>query len=625
MACFFQRRHPSIAPRAPRAIPPQGSSTMPLIHRLQCQGALRTARGALYRALLRTLLPVWLLLQCSPPAVAAEYEVIGAYGQIQTAIATHDHYAYVAGGCNLRVLDIADPEQPQSVGYLRLKHKITQMLVAWPALFVAQLNGEGVEVVNIANPDRPHVQNTLSDDAQFAHLKIAGHFLIIESGSKSSASRISIYNILSLRHPQLVFSQPMPYDDLRFALMASEFQLFIAKRDINDGTHRLEDCTTSPSRQLAQHAYANGDDILKDLKYEPSTGKLTWGSGSAAQHLGDFPGGYYFAAGQSICDSSTTNTATLPVPGWTANPAFQQVKVADRIAYAVRDAELALIDCRMPKNPTLITSVMLSAPISAFSVEDRALYVAIASGQLEILDLKDRSSPLRVNTVPVAAPAVSMASSAKRLYVLSESAGLQIFDLPAWNQPQLAGTFKPQQAAFDLVTSGSLVYLLGQDALTIVETRDPQHPRQISQLALQWPEPLASGKTPRLKKAGAMLYALCESADENECYTLGNIINAADSVHPQSVAVIDRSTYQANATLQTMKDHSEQNFMLALPHSWQNTFASGQEYCIFDLSNPARPVPVKSIESMNPGQPVIGRETLYLPTGEGLLVLRRRE
>jgi hypothetical protein len=65
--------------------------------------------------------------------------------------------------------------------------------------------------------------------------------------------------------------------------------------------------------------------------------------------------------------------------------------------------------------------------------------------------------------------------------------------------------------------------------------------------------------------------------------------------------------------------------MLARPFYWHHTFGTGMGYSIYDLANPRLRVLLGQFETDDlMGQVAIGRNLLYLPTNDGMIILKRR-
>jgi hypothetical protein len=596
------------------------------------------------------LLGLLLLFGSPSGARAADFEVIGAYGQIQTAIATHDHYAYVAGGCNLRVLDIADPAHPKPIGYLRLENDVTHMLLKWPALYVAQPHWGGLWVVDVSDPRHPHrVGEPLEglNPVYECDAKLDGNFLLSRWSYRASAW-VEVFNLATPLHPRCVMSlhnyaEPPSYD-----FFISGSRLLVARITDDDTTRALvlEDCSTSPSRTLSRYPLGAGDFPFK-LNYDQTSAQLGWQPGKQVVKIGEFKSGQTYLKlhvdhGIDYSDIKIDSPiTTAPTLAWHQNLAIGQLKVADRIAYAVKGAGLSIINCRQPEKPTLITSVTLAAPITTYGIEDRALYAATSAGRLEILDTKNLASPQPAGSIAITSPTVSMASSEKHLYLLSPQAGLQIYELPTWSKPVAAGIFKPSSPAFDLATSGTLVYLLSNEALTVIDVRDAKQPKQIAQLALQWKDKNStwsdgddelSDQPAQLKRVGSYLYIFRRAVYHTFSRpSVCLIISASDPLHPTLTARFDTNTPIRDLT----KSESPQppakpipsysGYTLALPDAWSSNQSEGFNYLLYDLADPLQPTLVKILAGRESDQVVIGRNMLYLPTGEGLLVLQRRK
>jgi hypothetical protein len=231
-----------------------------------------------------------LLLSETPGARAADFEVIGAYGQQQSFVTTHDHYAYVAGGCNLRVLDIADPEHPKPIGYLRLENEVTQVLMKWPALYVAQARGAGMWIIDLTDPRHPRRHGKAIFKSSNATSEIEpsfrGSFLAVEQNSKGEKPEVAIYNITAPLNPIKWATATYGYDRPPFDFFISGSHLLIAHYErAENGTSRellIEDRSTSPSKILARYPVSEeGEPHSAELNYDRVTGQLSLSSGAA--------------------------------------------------------------------------------------------------------------------------------------------------------------------------------------------------------------------------------------------------------------------------------------------------------------------------------------------------------
>jgi hypothetical protein len=90
-----------------------------------------------------------------------------------TKVCVSGNYAYVAGAGDLQVIDISDPQNPQTVGSVERSTGAQGMYVTGSYAYIAAY-GNGIDIVNITNPQNPTLLTTVDTPGKAVDIFVSG-------------------------------------------------------------------------------------------------------------------------------------------------------------------------------------------------------------------------------------------------------------------------------------------------------------------------------------------------------------------------------------------------------------------------------------------------------------------
>lgn len=132
--------------------------------------------------------------------------------------------------------------------------------------------------------------------------------------------------------------------------------------------------------------------------------------------------------------------------------------------------------------PAEAATINLAGRATGVALKGTALYVTDAETGFSIYDLSDPARPLLRSTLPTGYFAFRVVISGSQAYLADVLEGLRIVDVSRPEAPALLGSYATTSGGWwDVAVAGTLAYLPGNDALTVLDARDPTQPRPINQ------------------------------------------------------------------------------------------------------------------------------------------------
>jgi hypothetical protein len=345
------------------------------------------------------------------------------------------HYAYAAqvfcefGGCGstLRILDISDPVHPAGVGTWFTQTAIEDLAVSSDMVYLASWQN-GVEAVDVRDPAAPRQLDTYSTLGEVIDVVVEGGFAYVSDGAVSGL--------------------------------------------------RVLDLSTSPRgriwptvRGTAEMRWANGYVVRDELAYVP-----VWGEGLCIV---------------DVRDPDAPRELSVQDIGMAA-----QAIVADGVAYVSIYDGLVLLDVSDPAAPRERSRLKLEGSAAGLAVREGIAYVAVEEtsdstrGTLYVIDARDPGDPRQVGAVETRGSGLRVALVGNVAYVAVldwslplPTGGVQTVDLTDPAQPRTIGFLALPGGAFDVQVSGQLAYIAaGEAGIYVADLSDPANLRLVGHL-----------------------------------------------------------------------------------------------------------------------------------------------
>lgn len=412
------------------------------------------------------LIFVFTLHFLAPVTATAKFECIGTYGGRIDSFLVYQHYLYLAKGYNLQVLDIADPAQPKEVGWLRISGLIQSMDISEHTLYLgtfnfkggADLDEDGVKILDLSNPVRPVMHGTIKEASRSVSLKVLGSYLLVNWGGKYSTS-YTVYGIKDPFRPQELESGSFKFSWDCF--ITDGKNLIVTQKHHQeqiDNGYKLAFIDKLTSRTLAMRTftYENPPSIrqLAEIPGINESVKLTNNSDGEAAWL----------YSQGLTSIETHGGWTLQKKMWSFHDDYSdgvQVLKSGRVMLQLN------ADNWDSNKATLAGSV---------------LYAIVNKGHLKCYDLSDPAQIRERDVFPKTIEDCRGILVTGHLALINDKAGLTIFDITKPLEPIPVGSRIPSVMVHGFKIADHKAYLNDDEGLTILDLAQPDHPKVLGQL-----------------------------------------------------------------------------------------------------------------------------------------------
>jgi len=334
---------------------------------------------------------------------------------------------YFAAGMNgLRIMDVADPATPVTVGAYNIPTRPGAIAAAENYLYLADehwtiyANNHDVgdlHIMDIANPTEPHTVGIYDTQGVMDSLAVSGQYILAGKYSRfdgstyeASEGGMQILNMADPTHP------------------------------VETGFYDSEQRTVNAIAWQGNYAYLNAGDggmgktHFVDIANPPTphyAGEYVGESGSVAYDInvsGDYA--YLVKENLDIINIATPSTPTY-IGNYEVRNSLHSVAVSGKYAYT-GDNRLLIIDITNPANPTLTGSLSVgnsSNLIYDIVIADGYAYLAVQDSGLHVVNIADPQNPVEVARYTLPGTLNSVAVAGNTVYVTAETAGIYIFSV----------------------------------------------------------------------------------------------------------------------------------------------------------------------------------------------------
>jgi len=443
---------------------------------------------------------------------------MGGYGSL--AIDLADGLVYVGIGPTLRILDVADPARPVTLGRMLFSAFPRHVIVRSSRAYVA-LDGLGLQVVDVTEPRRP-VQVGAYDPgpADIEALWVEGTIAYVGVGAE-----LRMLDMIDPASPRLLGTWTSPID-------VRDVEVADGKAYVTSGGDlRIVDVRnpTSP-RELG--AYTTLFIIASAVAIDGPTA--------------------YFAAGPwglRVIDV-TDPVHPRELGGIETVGDAAEVVVRGTTAFVGTGDRLDIVDVSERERPRRLSSTYSYGGADALAADRWAVYMSSDEGGLRVFDVRDPVAPRDLPSSSEQWRVGSMAVDGSRLFVVGQvvgrnyglAHGLAVLDSPNPAAPSEVLVYRQRWWPKDVAVQGDTVYLAaGEWGLRVLDLRDPARPVE---------QPEVPGWVDKVVVSGAMAYALART--EGGASLL--ILDLADPQHPVQLGTqaLPREAWDVDVAGQTV-------------------------------------------------------------------------
>lgn len=441
-----------------------GSAITPL-RKIQASRPLRmaclTCLGLLF---IRPGIPVW--------AQLGNIEILSQLGGRLEGLDVESNYACLGHGSNLDVLDVSNPNNPQQVGSVFLRHMVSDVDMSGSLAYVT-LRETGLAVVDISNPSQPRIagQCTTAGNAWAVH--VVGNVAYVadlEGG-------LQIIDVGNPAHPYVVANHPCSCSG---GGSYGRYGTIFVSDGVAYVTFREAGGFMRPDRKILQMI------DVSDPVHPATAGQVQVPLNTETVYVS---GGLAYVAGgvdvgvQIIDVSNPSQPSTL---GSCNTPGIPyEICVSGPLAYvADGDSGLQVLDVSDPVRPNILTSYTAAGSAYEISVASGLAYIREGTRAVHVVDVANPSSPTRRGSyVPPLVWPRRCHISGDRVYITGWYATLQIVDIGKPDQPIVVGQFQPGDSATGLYVSGDRAYVCEEKLFHILDISNPSSPTLLGSCA----------------------------------------------------------------------------------------------------------------------------------------------
>ncbi len=408
-------------------------------------------------------------------------------------------HLYVVDGTGFWVLDVQNPEEPDSIGYYK-KLGAVGLDVSGNYAFVSSTGGAGFTVLDISTPENPTFVVELTEICCTNKLIEENGYAYLASGP----SGFNIVNVIDPLNPFLISNIGFEGSVMRIAMINSQYVVVsasspsaIAVIDISNPNNPF----VAVSYERSGNLFVDGDRLFEtassSIKIQDIQNPLNFvleGSidveayySRGLQVSGDFAYivdmGDYFDGGLNIVDISDPSNPyprgnyaigfpsfsfllavkdnhayipeavndilhivdisnpDLPVYAGEYAAPVEDLFAGDPYTYLAVGNTLQITDLRVPSSPSLLSSISLGTEDgSKICVADEHAFIGNSAGEVWIVNVSDSLNPQIVTSFSAAGEVTGILAAEELLYVVSLEL-LQIVDISVINAPQIIGSY----------------------------------------------------------------------------------------------------------------------------------------------------------------------------------------
>jgi len=419
-------------------------------------------------------------------------------GDQVTSLKIHGHYAYLAAIGGLYIVDISNPDAPQTLSYYRTSSAITALALNknYAALLTAE---QQLLLLDIRNKEKPRLHSISKLDGMAHSLSIVGNTIYVANDAKGLF-------VLKLIDGKLIQSANYHTTGPTLDIVVENNIAYLANGE--NGLTILDISNPGKINWLGSHQQLGNAHSLQ------LTNEQLWVLNAAGQYLlvdisnPAMPSiisafrPSHATSSFSVVDDTLHTVNNLHLRQYDVSRSAPQISnesldfgqgvnfggqrrifIRDNLAY-VADwfSGLHIYDISKAEHPHLLSTFHTEGSSKGVIVRGDHAFVADDDHGLQIINIKDPRQPFRVSQLQTPGLAYIPVLDGDRLYLAGHHGGFQIIDISDPNNPSILGSHDTSGKTWGIQIKNNHVYIADDDAgLMIFNVSDPQHIKMLGQ------------------------------------------------------------------------------------------------------------------------------------------------
>jgi hypothetical protein len=473
------------------------------------------------------------------------------------------HIAYIAASsAGIRIVDVTDAANPIEIGWFDTQNALG-LDVSGSYLYVA--DDASLKILNIANPSQPELVgecNIPNNGRYIRSVVVHGSYAYVAADYYG----VRIINVEDPSEPYQVGMFQCTAEDLRIAwpyLFVASYEFLVL--DISNPTSPIQiGCCPDDSYInnridiLGNLAFTSDSDYeinIIDISVPQTPTFLSqWYLPEFPYNICAYGSKIYVPTETRIIIYDIQNPAAPTITGSLSSNAVS-IDVMNDIAYVCEGGGLLVVDVSDSSNPQEIAALDRTGSIFDVAVFDSYMYLPITGHGLRIFDISTPMTPIEVGAYESDRQTSKIDISGDYVYLSEHYGTIQIINVSNPSFPVLASDYRVPECGWiiNMVISGSYAFVACRDDdweenwIAIVNVSNPFQPVLISQFIVQ-------NLVFDICVLDNYLYVACnnelEIADISNINTPVRRGSCSLSYCPQGIAVADEYVYVASSTLQ---------------------------------------------------------------------------
>jgi len=417
------------------------------------------------------------------------------------SLKVHAQHAYLAAKGGMYIIDISDPNAPQTISYYRTSGAVTALSISSSNAGILTSKNK-LLVLDISKPEKPRLRSAIQLDGPAHNLSIIGSNVFV-------ANDINGLLVFNIRDDQPINTAHYQTTGAAFDIAVKNNIAYLANGD--NGLTILDVSNTDKIRWLGSHQQLGDARKIQLTKHQawlqntaghtlrldvssPNMPSIISAFRSPLTPLGS---GNFTIVGDILYATNKQNLSLYNVSSTApqiSNEALdfgqgvnfggqRRIFIKDELAY-VADwfSGLHIYDISSPERPRLLSTFHTDGSSKGVIVRDDHAFVADDDHGLQIINVKDPRQPFRVSQVQTPGLAYIPILDGDRLYLASHRGGFQIIDISDLSNPTIIGQQNSSGKTWGIQVKNNYVYIADDDAgLMIFDVSDSQHIKMLGQ------------------------------------------------------------------------------------------------------------------------------------------------
>ena len=369
-------------------------------------------------------------------------------------VTIQDDLAYIADGeFGMRIINIANPQNPEEVGFYDTPGNCTDVAVAGGYAYLIEAD-RSILIIDVRDPENPEEVGYFASQAY--DVQVQDDFVYVAARSEG----LKIADVADPAEPEVIGIIDRPNNTQVRDVAISGNYAYVA--DEPAGLWIID--YTIPAI-VALHQFDQNNQRVIHPYCVTVVGDIAFTGG-----------GHQAIAAIDVSDPEN------PVRIGQGGAPMRYMVYQDGIMYGTWYSTLYTVDVSNPAQPNHLFSMDLGTEAFGVDIQDEYLYVAAGDRGTFIYDVTNPRQPQLVANQDQRWRARDVAVAGDFLYIADDAAGLRVVNIANIEEPEEVGDIRPRAngSAVGVTVVDNFVYLSEyQSGIVIVNVTDPQNPEEI--------------------------------------------------------------------------------------------------------------------------------------------------